>query len=55
MKATPLQPSLVNPTYLMTQGIGNNKKSLTLDEDQIPSLIMQQNNLKMNSSNDEDE
>lgn len=53
MKATPLQPSLVNPIYMMAQGIGNNKKSLTLESEKIPNLIMQQNNL-VQSQDDED-
>ena len=30
MKATPLQPSLVNPVYFMAQGIGRNKKAISL-------------------------
>lgn len=45
MRATPLQPSLINPAYMMTHGIGNNKKSLCLPGEEIPGLIMKQNNL----------
>lgn len=58
MKATPLQPSLINPTYMMTQGIGNNKKSLCLTSEQLPGLVMQQNNLTVSKEryyDDEDE
>lgn len=46
MKATPLQPSLINPVYLLAKGIGNNKKGITLTENQISDLIAKQNNLK---------
>ena len=35
MKATPLQPSLVNPVYMMAQGIGNNKKAISLTQQQV--------------------
>lgn len=30
MKATPLQPSLIDPAYMMANGIGNNKKGLAI-------------------------
>jgi hypothetical protein len=30
MKATPLQPSLIDPAMMMSQGIGFNKKALAL-------------------------
>lgn len=33
MKATPLQPSLIDPAFMMSQGIGNNKKGLALTSD----------------------
>lgn len=46
MKATPLQPSLVNPVYLMAQGIGTNKKAISLTEEQVKSLMMKTNNLE---------
>mmetsp|Transcript_1831 Transcript_1831/g.1279 ORF Transcript_1831/g.1279 Transcript_1831/m.1279 type:complete len:120 (+) Transcript_1831:249-608(+) len=44
MKATPLQPSLLDPTYLLSQGVGSNNKAISLSEDQISSLIVKKNN-----------
>ncbi|CDW85369.1 UNKNOWN [Stylonychia lemnae] len=46
MKATPLQPSLIDPMFMMTQGIGNSKKALGISQEQIPQIIMQQNNIQ---------
>jgi hypothetical protein len=42
---------------MMTQGIGNNKKSLCLTSEQLPGLVMQQNNLTANKGkrNQDDE
>jgi hypothetical protein len=45
MKATPLQPSLVDPIYMMAEGLGISKKSLCLTEGQISDIIIKQNNL----------
>ena len=39
MKATPLQPSLIDPAFMMSHGIGLNKKALQLDPDEIPTII----------------
>ena len=39
MRATPLQPSLIDPAFMMSQGIGFNKKALQLDPEEIPTLI----------------
>jgi hypothetical protein len=45
MKATPLQPSLLDPAFMMTQGLGSNKKALAITQDQMQDLILQQNKI----------
>jgi hypothetical protein len=50
MKSTPLQPSLINPIFMMAKGIGYNKKAISLSEAQVQGLIAKQNNLTISET-----
>ena len=55
MKPTKLQPSLIDPAFMMSQGIGKNKKALTIEQEMLTDLIIQKNNFNTKRTDEDRE